>query len=570
MRGRGHLAVVLGAALLMSLACGPTVVGEVDDDEEAAQAGLVWVTTRDDAVPAVEDFLGPVVSLSGEERPRLVESTGGNSILLLEEEELESLAGFFHDHFHRCGGFATHTSLGEAREAITADPGDTAGPADEPSLLAGEPQAINRMLPVLDRTRILATIMGLSSFPTRYYTSTGGVDAANWLRDRWQQLAAGRTDVTVELFTHPGWAQPSVMMTIRGQDLPAEHVVVGGHLDSITFSGNTAPGADDDASGVATLTEVARVILADGVRLRRTVVFIAYAAEEVGLRGSNEIADRFAAESRVVRGVMQLDMTAYKGSAADIVLFTDYTSPTLTDGLQSLAGTYLPELNISRDACGYACSDHAPWFQNGFPTVLPFESQMDDYNPNIHTSGDTMAFFGNNADHAIKFARLGLAWVVQQARVFTPAPAGTVRLAQVAYDVPGVDRLGEFVELYNTSTVAINVGGWKLSTLTRTRTIPAGTTVPPGGYLTIARDAAGFTALYGSSPDLERAAPALANGPDSLVLRNAANALVDEVRWESAGWSITAPSGSSLYRTNPGGVDTDSVSDWSVAPTDPH
>jgi bacterial leucyl aminopeptidase len=558
------VAVVLGAALILSYGCGPTVVGDVDEEE--ADGATVWLTVGDPAVPEVEDYLGPI---SDEGGSRVVDSANGASILLAHESELEPLAAWFHDRFHRCGGFATHTSLEAARDAITAQPGDTALPDEPPGLLTGEPAAINRMLPVLDKTRILATVMGLSSFPTRYYTSSTGVDAANWLRDRWTALAAGRSDVTVELVPHAGWAQPSVMMTIQGQDLPAEYVVVGGHLDSITFSGATAPGADDDASGVATLTEVARVILADGVKLRRSVVFIAYAAEEVGLRGSNEIADQWAAEGRVVRGVMQLDMTDFKGSAADIVLFTDYTSPTLTDALEALAGNYLPDMVISRDACGYACSDHAPWFQNGFPTVLPFESQMDDYNPNIHTSGDTLAFLGNNMDHALKFSKLGLAWVVQRARVFAPA-SGVVRLAQVAYDAPGVERDGELVELYNTGSSAIDVGGWTLSAAAGSRALPAGTSVPAGGWLTLGRNQAGFIALYGQAPDVSRAFWVLANTTDTLTLRNAAGTVVDKVAWGLTGWDLDAAPGQSLVRTQPAGPDTDTVTDWSIAPADPH
>jgi leucyl aminopeptidase len=565
MRGRGHVAVVLGAALTLSFACGPTVVGEVDD--ESGDDPTVWLTIGDPVVPQVEDFLGP---LAGDDGSRVVDSANGASVLLAHESELQSLAAWFHDTFHRCGGFATHGSLEEALESITAQPGDTGLPDEPEGLFAGEPAAINRMLPVIDKTRILATIMGLSSFPTRYYTSATGVDAANWLRDRWTTLAAGRTDVTVALFPHAGWAQPSVMMTIRGQDLPDEYVVIGGHLDSINVTGgSTAPGADDDASGVATLTEVARVILADGVKLRRSVVFFAYAAEEVGLRGSNEIADQWQAEARNVRGVMQLDMTDYKGSVADIVLFEDYTSATMTNALQTLAGNYLPELAISRDSCGYACSDHAPWFQDGFPTVLPFESQMDEYNPNIHSSGDTLAFLGNSTDHALKFARLGLAWVVQQARVFAPAP-GAVRIAQVAYDAPGVERDGEFVELYNTGTSAVDVSGWTLTAAAGSKTLPAATTVPAGGWLTLARNRAGFIALYGQAPDVSRAAPALGNGADTLTLRNGGGTSIDQVSWETTGWNITASAGQSIIRTSPGGADSNSVSDWSVVTADPH
>jgi putative aminopeptidase FrvX len=51
-----------------------------------------------------------------------------------------------------------------------------------------------------------------------------------------------------------------------------------------------APGADDDASGIAPLLEVLRIALASGWKPKRTVKFMGYAREEVGLRGSNAIA----------------------------------------------------------------------------------------------------------------------------------------------------------------------------------------------------------------------------------------------------------------------------------------
>jgi leucyl aminopeptidase len=567
MRGRGQLAGVLGAALILSFGCGPTVVGDVDEQQEGD--GAVWLTMRDDAVPGAEDFLGPVSDQGG---ARLVESAAGGSILVAFEDELEPLAAYFHDTYHRCGGFATYTSLEAARAAIAAQPGDAAeGQFGAPSLAAGESAAIKRLLPLVDPNQILSTIMGLSSYPTRYYTSSTGVEAANWLRDRWTQMAAGRDDVTVELFSHAGWAQPSVIMTIEGQDAPAEKIVIGGHLDSITFSGSTAPGADDDASGVASLTEVARLLLADDVRLRRTVVFIAYAAEEVGLRGSNEIADQFAAQSQQVLGVMQLDMTNYQGTAGtDIVLFTDYTSPTLTDFASTLAATYLPELVLSRDSCGYACSDHASWYQNGYPTVLPFESQMDDYNPTIHSSQDTLSVSGNNADHATKFARLALAWMIESAGVSGGAQPGVVRLAQVAYDIEGPDGRGEFVELYNTGGTPIDVGGWRLRVLDRARKLPAGTVVPAGGYLTLARNADGFTAFYGHPPDLGGAVPILADDGDRLSLRDASGVLIDQVQWEMPNWPLAAGIGQALVRTSPGGADTNTAADWSVVAAAPH
>jgi leucyl aminopeptidase len=53
---------------------------------------------------------------------------------------------------------------------------------------------------------------------------------------------------------------------------------------------------------------------------------MAYAAEEIGLRGSDEIAEKHQQQGVNVVGVFQLDMTNYEGSASDVYLISDYTS----------------------------------------------------------------------------------------------------------------------------------------------------------------------------------------------------------------------------------------------------
>ena len=122
------------------------------------------------------------------------------------------------------------------------------------------------------------------------------VQASQWIRDYWRELAKKRSDVTVELFNHSQWKQPSVIMTIRGSKLPQEVVVLGGHLDSIAgFWGRAnarAPGADDNASGIATISEVIRLLVDGNYVPERTIKFMGYAAEEVGLRGSKEIVEK--------------------------------------------------------------------------------------------------------------------------------------------------------------------------------------------------------------------------------------------------------------------------------------
>ena len=174
-----------------------------------------------------------------------------------------------------------------------------------------------------------------------------------------------------------------------------------------------APGADDDASGVASLTEVIRVLLAGNYQPRRTIKFMAYAAEEVGLRGSADIAKRFKQQQAKVVGALQLDMTNYQGDAQDIFLFTDYTNAAQNTFLANLAKTYLPSLKVGYSQCGYACSDHASWNAQGYAASFPFESSFDNSNPYIHSRNDTLASSGNQAKHALKFSQLALAYAVE-------------------------------------------------------------------------------------------------------------------------------------------------------------
>jgi leucyl aminopeptidase len=66
--------------------------------------------------------------------------------------------------------------------------------------------------------------------------------------------------------------------------------------------------------------------------------------------------------------------------------------------------------------CGYGCSDHASWTANGYPASIPFESTMEDINRKIHTAQDTLESAGGDASHAVKFAKLATAFVVEMAK----------------------------------------------------------------------------------------------------------------------------------------------------------
>jgi len=337
----------------------------------------------------------------------------------VDEGGLADLSEAVHESLRRCGGYLFHASKEEGLRSLQrlSRPTPALLAASKPSYVIDQQALVTPMLSQMQASNIGQTILDLSAFTNRYYTSSSGVAASNWLKTRWSNLAAGRSDITVEQFSHPAWAQKSVIATFKGTDNASEVVVLGAHLDSIaganTGESTRAPGADDDASGVASLTEIIRSLVASNFKPRRTLKFMAYAAEEVGLRGSQEIAKSFAAMNANVVGVIQLDMTNYKGAINDIYLFTDYTDAGQNQFLTQLIQTYLPTLKIGSDRCGYACSDHASWNAQGYATSMPFESSFAADNPYIHSANDTYANSGNQADHSLKFARMALAYAVE-------------------------------------------------------------------------------------------------------------------------------------------------------------
>jgi leucyl aminopeptidase len=375
-------------------------------------ARKAWITIGDKAFQQVKKLTPNIVSIES----RHIGAAGAAEkihAVTLDETELPIIAGAIHQRLRQCGGYVYHASEAEARAALRRqriEPPQRRYAIDNRDLV--EP-----LLAQMQEKNIEATIVALSSFTNRYYTSQSGVDASNWLMQQWASISRGRPEISVTQFAHATYPQKSVVLTIAGTDNGAEAVVVGAHLDSIRSLGmsekTVAPGADDDASGVASMTEALRAMVDQGYKPRRTIHLIAYAAEEVGLRGSQDIARSFKQNNSKVVGVLQLDMTNYKGTATDIYLFTDYTNSKQNEFVAQLIGAYLPGVTIGYDKCGYGCSDHASWDAAGYPTSMPFESSFARDNPYIHSAKDTYANSGNQAAHALKFARLAAAFMVE-------------------------------------------------------------------------------------------------------------------------------------------------------------
>ncbi len=391
----------LGLALLLT---GATV---------SASPNGKWLTVDNDILAKIRPQMNKSlnVAFSGQ----------GASVVNLSDKEVEKLSHVIHNELHRCGGFIAHDSFEEASEAISSQ-GEMyfAKRALFADYSITKQDIVKPMVAMVKEQSIRDMIISLSNFHTRYYKSQTGIQSSEFIKNTWQNLSKHRSDVKVELVSHPSWPQASILMTIEGSVKSDEIVILGGHADSIAgmfgSSSNRAPGADDNASGIATITEVIRILMETDFKPEKTIQFMGYAAEEVGLLGSKEIATRYKNSGKKVVGVMQLDMTLNKGTAnKDIVMMSDYTNQAQNEFLGKLIDEYV-KVPWGYSKCGYGCSDHASWTAAGYPSSIPFESTMEDINRKIHSAQDTLQTAGGDATHAAKFAKLATAFVVELAK----------------------------------------------------------------------------------------------------------------------------------------------------------
>src|SRR5262245_37456503 len=190
------------------------------------------------------------------------------------------------------------------------------------------PADVAKMLREISAANIQRTIEKLVSFGTRNTLSsqtdpTRGIGAArDWLFDEFKKVAlpsGGRMTVELQSYVQPPASRipvptviTNVVATLPGSapDSVDRIYVVSGHYDSMPTDPSDpvkdAPGANDDASGVAAVLEMARVMATQ--QFDATLVFMAVAGEEQGTYGSNFFATQAKAAGKNIAGMFTNDI----------------------------------------------------------------------------------------------------------------------------------------------------------------------------------------------------------------------------------------------------------------------
>lgn len=267
---------------------------------------------------------------------------------------------------------------------------------------ASHQSVVEPLLKEIDLDSVKSNLGQFSSFYTRYYKSSTGLESANWLYGTVEQIVSvlPLEAVTLRKIKHSGWDQYSIVVSLTGNS--EDKVVVGAHQDSINLLFPNllrAPGADDDGSGTVTTLEALRLVvsaISSGLFTpHNTLEFHYYSAEEGGLLGSIDVFSRYYSENATVVGMLQQDMTGYtKGTIDEGVephfgLIADYTSVDLNDFIKVIVDEYCG-IPYHETECGYACSDHASALENGYPASFLIESEFKYTAKQIHLTMDTM------------------------------------------------------------------------------------------------------------------------------------------------------------------------------------
>jgi hypothetical protein len=249
----------------------------------------------------------------------------------------------------------------------------------------------------VQRANVESSIIALESFGTRYAT-TASCDAAG--DSLHATLASYGLDVSYEDFVYGGKAMRNVVARLPGKVTPQRVFVVGAHYDSISNDPFvTAPGADDDASGVAAVLESARIL--SGFDFESTVEFICYSGEEQGMRGSEASVAAALGQGKDIRGMVNLDMIAYWPASSDreLDIGKNAASAWLADVVAQAAADYATIAVHNWPDTGVCYDDQASYWNAGFAAVVLmdcYEAHKDPVGsgetvPHYHRTSDTLA-----------------------------------------------------------------------------------------------------------------------------------------------------------------------------------
>jgi aminopeptidase YwaD len=210
----------------------------------------------------------------------------------------------------------------------------------------------------------------------------------------------------------------NVVALLPGHDplLKNEYIVIGAHYDHLGLggpgSGSRQPdttavhnGADDNASGVAAVLELAQALAADKKQIARSLLFVAFTAEEMGTLGSKYFVENPPVPVKQIKYMINLDMVGrMKTDERSFTIGGSGTAAGMEELLNRLAQGR--EYSIKLNPEGYGPSDHASFYSQDIPVLFFMAGMHEDYHTPLDDS-DRLNYQGHQwlTDYVLQVVR---------------------------------------------------------------------------------------------------------------------------------------------------------------------
>ncbi len=274
-----------------------------------------------------------------------------------------------------------------------------------PAKASEDGEVIRSIIEKVDAANIMSTIEDLEDFGSRSFFLESARQSALYIYGRFTDMGL---ETDIQEFMVGDIVSSNVIATIPTDSGSEDLFLLGAHYDSENHLADSladtellpAPGADDDASGIAAIIEIARVLV--DVELHNTVKFVAFGAEEYGYdhsggcAGSEYFVEQEVVNGEIYKGSAILDMIGYRdGIENTVTIITNEDSNLMAEATEDMIGRLGLELEINLvKAPSITFSDHSSFWEADFPSMLVTE-EVSEYtmipvNPYYHTSLDTL------------------------------------------------------------------------------------------------------------------------------------------------------------------------------------
>ncbi|MDR4511925.1 MAG: M28 family metallopeptidase [Nitrososphaeraceae archaeon] len=286
---------------------------------------------------------------------------------------------------------------------------------------------IQSQLELVSRQNISNWIERLSSFHNRHTKSPNIYDVGNWLKNELSNL--GYTDnenIKIHLYQEEEFTLENVICTKTGDS--RKILLICAHYDTILKNDfedivSRAPGADDNASGVAAILEIARILFP--LQTKYDIQFVFFSGEEQGLWGSKHYANYLKINDVDIHLLINLDMCGETGylstnNTTNIDVDNGQTGVESSNNeasqlfgltMEQMAKIYT-DLDVEFDPID--ASDYMPFEARGYVCIGAYDGSAISSNPHYHSSSDIPANL--NMDFLISVTKMVLATILKEAK----------------------------------------------------------------------------------------------------------------------------------------------------------